>query len=691
MDDEHTFSRRAFLSKGSAWMLLFAAQNPFRFILSSRTRPSIYWSASEVPGLRSVSAVRKSVEAGIAGQSYAAIREAVRGSRDAGPILPSTPVVGRSPASIANANPDFYVTNAAGQRLLQAAFVTVLEDDPVFAEPALDQLECLFDESKWIQWIDQAHVRFGHPVDLRTGMLAEAIGLTFDWLFPYLTEAKRKSIVNGLDRRAIQPFKTALAQDPWWLRDKNNWMTTIVGGLGIAGMALIDEHPDSDFLIEFALAQMEDYLSIYGPNGEFNESVSYANATVRPVAVFEAGRYSSGGSNNRLASYPFPETCQWIQYLTLPPGRVAAFGDSHVDRPPWTSYIAAVAAASRDPVLQWFHETFGEETTDPVAFLWHDLTLRAISPLDAGLPLGKAFPAHGGCLVARTDWSPVAARCIVYGKAGREENHEHNDIGNLCIDALGERLIVDLGSPSGYPADYFDESRYRYYNASVHGHNVLMFDETEMRVPVRKRGEPIGNQATRLSGQIVRSEFADDKGAVWIIDCTNAYDEVIQVVRSVLFLTPGVVVVLDQASLPREREVSLRWHTIRSCTPGDNGAFQFKTERSRLVGQVVPLAGNMSFRSRHHEYKAPYNRDREGDLLEQRHEPYVEILAKTSQFEAATLFVAGPVGETTVWVPRSDGWTLQGSDVKCKVTIEENKIAIVDTRDDRMLEVNRLA
>jgi hypothetical protein len=211
-----------------------------------------------------------------------------------------------------------------------------------------------------------------------------------------------------------------------------------------------------------------------------------------------------------------------------------------------------------------------------------------------------------------------------------------------------------------------------------------------MRVPVRKRGEPVGDQATRLSGQIVRSEFADDKGAVWTIDCTNAYDEVIQVVRSVLFLTPGVVVVLDQASLPRERKVSLRWHTILSCTPGNNGAFQFQTARSRLVGQVVPLAGNVTFRSGHHEYKAPYNRDREGDLLEQRHEPYVEVLAKTSQFEAATLFVAGPVGEKAVWVPRSDGWTLQGSDVGCKVTIEDNRIAVVDTRDGRTWEVSRL-
>jgi|TARA_B110000495_G_C22811364_1_gene473670 hypothetical protein len=40
-------------------------------------------------------------------------------------------------------------------------------------------------------------------------------------------------------------------------------------------------------------------------------------------------------------------------------------------------------------------------------------------------------------------------------------------------------MIIDPGSPSGYPADFFDENRWKYYNASIIGHNVPMFGGRE--------------------------------------------------------------------------------------------------------------------------------------------------------------------------------------------------------------------
>jgi hypothetical protein len=620
---------------------------------------------------------------------YNAIRSIVDRSQERHPVLPTDPLDGRGAAAIANANPDFVVVNAAAQRILQSAFVTVVEDDPTHARAAMAQLASVFDDGQWPPWIDQAHVRFGHPVDLRTGMLAEAIGLGYDWLYPYLTASQRSFIVDGLDRRAIRPFKVAIGQDPWWLRDRNNWMTTIVGGLGTAGMALRDAHQESDFLIRFALDHMEDYLTIYGPNGEFNESVAYGNATKRPVALFQAHRYWSGGSENRLASHPFPDASRWVQYLTVPPGYVAAFGDAHTHSVPWTSHIAAIASATQDPALQWFHETYGSETTDPVAFLWYDASLESRSPAEMGWPLGRAFPAHGGCLVARTDWAPDTARCVVYGKAAREENHEHNDVGQLCIDALGERLVVDLGSPSGYPEDFFDEGRYEYYNASVRGHNVLMFDGEEMRIPTRVRGEPIGDQAISRSGRIVTADFRDGVGALWVLDCSAAYDDVLSVTRTVMFLEPGVIVVLDEAHLPRERDISLRWHTAKQCSPDALGAFAFDLERSGIVGQISSLSYEIGFRTGQHAYKAPFDRSRDGDPLEQRREPFVEAFTNSDAVAILTLFYAGPSGSGASWNNDDGTWVLDAPDVRAAVTVDDQQLSLSDLNSDRAWKTRR--
>ena len=90
-----------------------------------------------------------------------------------------------------------------------------------------------------------------------------------------------------------------------------------------------------------------------------------------------------------------------------------------------------------------------------------------------------------------------------------KENHEHNDVGQLCVDGYGERLIVDLGSPSGYPADFFEENRWKYYNASIKGHNVLMFNGREMRVPRKDRGSKFFGYAFPLKTEEEIAEKLD--------------------------------------------------------------------------------------------------------------------------------------------------------------------------------------
>jgi hypothetical protein len=312
----------------------------------------------------------------------------------------------------------------------------LLTEDARYRSTALEQMWALFDESVWPDWIDQAHIRFGYSADLRTGMLSQDVAIGFDWLYPYLSDTERERIMEGLNRRGIQPFLTSMEQDPWWAHELNNWFTVIVGGLGIAGMALGDAHPRSQELIDLSLNPMRDYLSIYGRGGEFNESIAYSNATRIPVTYFFAYYYHIRGGNNALAEHPFPQTGEWTVYSTLPPGRYSDFGDGWVGPPPQVEYMTAIAAASRNPVLQGFSKRFLEASSNPFLLLWFDPDLKADSP-EGILPRGRAFCDNGAQLFSRSDWDPERAEMIVYGKAKRDHNHEHNDVGQLCIDARG--------------------------------------------------------------------------------------------------------------------------------------------------------------------------------------------------------------------------------------------------------------
>ena len=278
-------------------------------------RPHIFITAEEIEGLKSVASVKASLEDGFLGEIWDRIQTEC--DREIGaPVLTARSMVkGRSESSARLNNPDYTICRAAGQRILRNALAMLLTEKNVYRTTALDQISALLDESVWPDWIDQAHIRFGLPADLRTGMLSQDVGIGFDWLYPFLDGKERAAIVEGLDRRGIQPFETSMAQNPWWSRDLSNWYTVIIGGLGIAGMALGDAHPKSESLVRLSLPMMQRYLSIYGREGEFNESVAYSNATRIPVTYFQAYTYHDPSISNPLArahSALSERTTAWI-------------------------------------------------------------------------------------------------------------------------------------------------------------------------------------------------------------------------------------------------------------------------------------------------------------------------------------------------------------------------------------------
>ena len=683
---KETLSRREFVSRSVvAGAGLLAVQGGW---LTSCTatipgHPCIYLTAKKIGALRSLREVQTAAQSGHSGKLWQRILEKVEIDRTAEPLTPASVFPGRDANAAKHANPDYTVCHEAGQRILRAALANLLTGEAKPKNIALRQMEALFDPQRWPRWLDDAHERFGHPADLRTGMLSLDVALAYDWLYPSLSQSERDFVLEGLDRCGIQPYLISLQQDPWWMHDLNNWLTVIVGGLGVAGMALGNDHPDAQKLIDVALQKMAEYMQTYGPEGEFNESVAYAGATRMPATFYLAHLYWSAGGENKLSEPPLPQTCEWVMYNTLPPGRVAAYGDAKTNHPVEVKYFPAVASATNNPFLQWFYLAYAQENADPLEFLWYDVTLQPRSP-QGEWPLGRAFAAHGATLTSRTSWDALSTACVVYGKAGREENHENNDIGQLCIDGFGERLIVDLGAPSGYPEDFFEEeARWKYYNAGVIGHNVLMFGGREMLVTSQQRSEKSEIDFAAYSGKILMAEFDDAVGNMWRIDAGNAYSGVVSVQRTVVHLFPGVIAVLDEATLDKSESISLRWHTATRSEPDARGAFRVLGSKAQLAGQIIALdAAELRFRRGQHAYKAPYDKDRLGEPLEQRHENYVEALQTAKSCRLLTLFaVEKSDAAPAEWQRQADGWAVQTAAGRVVMHVEGGVLSVrnIDT------------
>ena len=329
-------------------------------------------------GLRSIDGVLESIKSGMPREIWELIKTECDGEIGLEPLTPRSSVPNRSSSHAKQNNPDFHICRAAGQRILRNAIAFLLTEKDAYRATALEQIWALIDESVWPDWIDRAHLKFGLPVDLRTGMLSQDIGIGFDWLYKSLSEAEKKWIVEGLDRRGIQPFLTSMEQDPWWANELSNWYTVIIGGLGIAGMALVGEHPAAERLVELSLGKMKVYLSIYGSEGEFNESVAYTNATRIPVNYFMLTTIIGRGPNliaGSLSRY------RRMDNLLGPPARpLCRFGDGWVGAEPMVSYMTAIAAASRDPVMQGFAKRYLKAEPNPLLLLSFDPTVESASP-----------------------------------------------------------------------------------------------------------------------------------------------------------------------------------------------------------------------------------------------------------------------------------------------------------------------
>ncbi len=590
-------------------------------------------------------------------------------------IDPTTDFPGRDPVHLRHENVSYDLARGVNERLARSAILYLASDDSRFKDLIIRQIEVLFDTAYWPLWCDDAHVHQPPHVDIRTYRLAMWIGLCYNWLYNDLTEAERAMIIEGLDKRAIKPFWGKIAQKPGWYRHRHNWFTNMFGGMGIAAMALGADYYDSKRLLDTIVPQMLDFNNTFGRMGEFNEPPGYAGAIRFSVEFAEAYRYYTGNKRNLLSEKPFPDVCYWIVNHLLPPGRMIAFGDTNPNQTlSDPSIIAAAASANRDSLLQWFYLQNFSELKSPLELFWFNPALQPVSP-EGKVPLGIAYKEHGAAVISRSSWDPVEPASVVYGKAGRETNHDDNDVGQLCIDAYGEPVIIDPGKPKPiYPKDYFGPAQYNYYTRSTAGHNILMIG-----------GEEIKSEPNHLArGEYIHTVFDSAIGSAWSMDLSAVYDKAIVVSRRVIHLFEGITAVWDKAIMDERYDVDLHWHFTSKPEWDELGNFGMRGDRVALQGRVISLNQvRIKISGGHHAFKPPYHLTRQGDPLDQRNEPFIKATANGRKISLLTLFATAQKSKSmSRWFYKDDSWQIIIDGKEYLVSFENEVLKISDDRGE---------
>ena len=572
------------------------------------------------------------------------LQQAAQSDLDEPVWTPATPLPGRETSHVRRKNPNDGLIRRVGRRLERAALAYRITGDRRYLHSAWRQMIVLFDDQCWPDWRDLAHRGSGSRVDLRTGDLSAALGLTYDWLREDLTPEQRDTFLVGVGRHVFDPFFVSVDEQAWWLRAGHNWTTRIVGGIGILSLALREDEPRASRVVVLADQAMFDYLGHLGSEGSFNESPGYVGdlaAVARYFWVRGDDQTLSGSTQKAMAR--LVSTVHWTVWTLLPGFRQVAFGDTKTERVRSGDFAGAIAAASGDGLAQWLflagdglsENEADPRRLDPEAVLAYNPSVEPTPPEEI-LPLTRAFDEQGGLLVSRTGWDVTSDSrdVVVFGKHGREANHDHDDVGQVAMTIGTKPIIAEVGNNFTYPADFFGPNRRAYYPAAARGHNVITFGDADQ-----------GGMLPDGRGKLLHFERGDDF-THWGIDLSGAYHGQRQVTREVLHVLPTVLAVLDVVTLPRKENVTLRWHTGGEPKTDGRGRHSFRVDDIWGTLYTVAIKGKAPRPEiRRHQFQAPFDTSRDGLKLPQYHEPYVALQVEENALKWLTLVAATNDGQ----------------------------------------------
>ncbi len=457
--------------------------------------------------------------------------------------------------------------HSAWYRIKRTGMAYTLTGNEKYFHAAKKQVLAMCDD--WCEWVSEpVDPGWQWESDLRTGMALWTVGLAYDWFYHLFTKEERKHLTDAMRERGFR----------LWLRDKcaltmygSNWCACVAGGVGIAAMATIEDIPESAELAQLTSRHVPRMLEAFGRDGGWPEGAGYWGGTSLLVEYLDILRSATGGQLDYLKDERLQKTCWFPLYFTMPSGGIANFADGLYSWTPPPIPYAAVAAAHRDPDMQWAvhfavdRERRGARTLRPdwgQFFLFYDPRVPA-KPPDKTVGLSKVF-RDIGWIAIRNGWGDDDEKPVIACKAGNNAHGccQHLDAGNLIANAFGERMLADYGYGCGIPywtwlsePDEHGKCRYRDPLYSTVGHNVVV---------VAGRNQVLRSEST------VASYHADDNyGVVAHLDLTNAYEGVAKAERIVIHLRPDILAVLDEFEIEQAQEAWLAWHVPEIELPDD--------------------------------------------------------------------------------------------------------------------------
>lgn len=373
-------------------------------------------------------------------------------------------------------------------------------------------------------------------------------------------------------------------------------------GLGLAAVWFHGRHPDAQKWLDLSRQSAQAFAIMYGADGSYDEGVGYWGYTTSHLAMLADAIYRRLGHDDRkLINYP--GTIRYALTMAMP-----CAGEPIYDKNLKTAYnatpkanyepaldlvnfcdaatgmdvsIAAwVGGSANDPLSRYVAKNTGSLKMLQAA-AWYQPTAEELAPTAALHDVRMS----NDWVVTRTGWKP--ADTVVAFRSGGPANHEHADRNSVIFKAYGDRLFHDP-----FKAGY----------SPTIPRWLLRQTEAHTAVLINGKGHQYHDGREGTNASWADAHVTSFKtGPQWTLvtsDATEAYQLVnadVQLVeRTLLFLKPDVLVVLDRVKLATAQPVQARFQAFnedgRAVTSVDGNSFRIARPLAHMQATVHTVA-----------------------------------------------------------------------------------------------------
>lgn len=371
-------------------------------------------------------------------------------------------------------------------------------------------------------WILPAHDRGagvfkgGDPyVDLAVAMNGHQMALAAWWLEGTLPEETVALMRENVSRRLTKPVlavidgtaSASVVSGHWWAQADNNWNAVCTSGVVGAILATEPSREIRAKVVNWAVSNMDRFLSGFGKDGYCSEGMGYWNYGFGHFIVLaEILRTQTGGkidlyqmpSVRRIAAVP--------ALLEISDGVYPAFADCALGAKP-DRHLTEMVAFRLD----------GKPVSGVPGGSLYQIACGWSARMEPGastaresdvLPARSWFEDSGVCVVRPGAPGGMAAAW----KGGHNaEHHNHNDVGSTIAVWKGKPVIADPGAMV-YRAETFGKDRYKLPVMSSYGHSVPVVAGL------------LQAEGARCRAKVLKSEF-NAKADTMTMDLSAAYPD----------------------------------------------------------------------------------------------------------------------------------------------------------------------